>query len=196
MKKSKSLLTLVGLVGLLLVPVSVHAATDTDTTTVEVAIGETISVSTSTTVSINVVPVSGGSQSSESDTVTVATNSSSGYELTLENADADTDLEDGSNTIAAHAGTFAAPSALANNSWGYAVAGAGSFDASYSALDNVTTSTSLWAGVPGVGSSHTIASSNGPEASDQTTVWYSVKADTSKPSGTYTDTVLYTATTL
>ena len=189
----KVLLTASGL-AVLLLPTTVLAATDSDTTTINAEIESVISISTSTTVTINVIPITGGAQSSASDTVTVSTNNATGYNLTLANTDADTDLEDGANAIAAHTGTHASPTALANNSWGYAVAG-GNFDGSYSALSNAASSTSLWAGVPVAASPNTLKTTSTPSGSDVTTVWYSVKADTTKPSGTYTDIVTYTATT-
>ncbi len=179
----------------LVAPLSVQAAVDSGTTTVNANLGSTISLTTAGPVTLNVTPVAGGSQTSASDTVSVSTNNSTGYNLTIENSDANTGLVNGSDEIDAHAGNFASPSALANNSWGYAVAGTGSFDGSYSALDNVTSSASLWAGIPANGDGDTIKTTADTASGDNTTVWFSVKADTSKPNGTYTDTVTYTATT-
>lgn len=196
MKQIKTiLLSLVAVVGLVLVPVTAMAATDNENTTINASIQSVISVATSSTVAISVTPVSGGSQTSASDTVTVNSNHAAGYALTLSDSDADTDLENGANSIAAHAGTQASPTALANNRWGYAVASIGGFDASYSTITNATSSSSVWAGVPGAGSPNTIKSTATTASNDTTTVWYSVKADTTNPNGTYTDTVTYTATT-
>jgi hypothetical protein len=192
---TKITVSAVALLGLLVVPAStLYAVSDSEDTIVNALIGSSISITTSGTVNVSVTPVSGGSQSSASDTVTVATNNDSGYALTMEDSDSDTDLVNGGNTIAAHAGTHASPTALANNRWGYAVAG-GDFDVSYSALNNVTSSGSLWAGMPENGSPVTLKTTATTTAGDVTTVWYSVKADTSNPNGTYTDTVNYTATT-
>lgn len=176
------------------VPATTFAATQSDTTEINALIGSSISISSGATVNVSVTPVVGGSQSSASDAITVATNNASGYALTLADADADTDLVSGSNTIDAHTGVHATPTALANNSWGYAVPG-GNFDISYSALNNVTSSGTLWAGVPASGSPVTLKTTASTTAGDVTTIWYSVKADTTKPNGTYTDTVTYTATT-
>lgn len=176
------------------VPVTVLAAVDSDTTTINAVIDSVISISTDSPITLNVTPVSGGSQSSEVDTITVSTNNATGYNLTLANADANTNLVKGGDTIAAHSGTFASPSALANNTWGYAIAG-GDFDGSYTALDNVASSTTLWAGVPASGNAQTLKTTGTTASNDETEVWYSVKADTSKPNGTYSDTVTYTATT-
>ncbi len=195
-KKSKLVLgASLGLGSLILTPVTVMAATDSDTTTINASIASVISISSSGTVTLNVTPVSGGSQTSASDTVTVSTNNASGYNLTLADSDANTDLVNGGNDIPAHAGTQASPSALANNTWGYAVATVGGFDGSYSALDNVASSSTVWAGVPADGAANTIKTTGTTASNDTTTVWYSVKADTSNPNGTYSDTVTYTATT-
>ena len=191
----KLIVSAVALAGLLVVPAgTIYAVSDSDTTVVNALIGSSISISTSSTVNVSVTPVSGGSQSSALDTVTVATNNDSGYALTMEDSDADTDLVNGGNTIAAHTGTYGTPTVLANNSWGYAFAG-GNFDVSYSALNNVTSSGSLWAGMPASGAPVTLKTTATTTSGDATEVWYSVKADTTNPNGTYTDTVSYTATT-
>lgn len=192
---TKLLASAVALGGLLVIPTAtIFAATDSDTTDVNALIGSSISITSSGTVNVSVTPVSGGSQSSASDTISVSTNNASGYELTMEDDDADTDLVNGGNTIDAHTGTHGTPTVLANNSWGYAVPG-GNFDVSYSALNNVTSSGSLWAGMPASGAPVTLKTTATTASGDTTTVWYSVKADTTKPNGTYTDTVSYTATT-
>lgn len=178
--------------GLLLVPLGVSAATED--TVINATIDSTISITTSGTVAITVTPVSGGAQSSASDSVSVSTNDSDGYTLTLQDSDADTDLLNGSDDIDAHSGSQASPTALTNNRWGYAVASVGGFDSSYSTLSNVTSSVSKWAGVPASGAPNTLKTTSSTASNDATTVWYSVKADTSNPNGVYTDTVLYTAT--
>lgn len=178
-----------------IMPLGVSAATDTDNTTINATVASVITMTTSGSVGINITPVTGGAQSSASDTVTISTNNSAGFDLTLANSDATLTLTKGGDTIAAHAGTYASPTALANNSWGYAVGGLGTFDASYSALSNVTSSATKWAGVPASGSPQNIKSTSSTASGDTTTVWYSAKADPTKPNGSYTDTVTYTATT-
>lgn len=188
--KKTAIISLV--VGFVAVPLAAYA--QEDNTIVTANISSTISMTTSEDVAINVMPAVGGSQSSNSDTISVSTNGSSGYTLTLENADTDTELEGGIDDIAAHTGTLAAPTALSDNTWGYAVAGEGGFDGSYTQFTDDTSSATLWAGVPALGSGDTIKITNDPAPNDTTTVWYSVKVDTSKPDGEYTDTVLYTAT--
>ena len=193
---SKKLLAFASsLVAVLLLPITVFAATDSENTTINANIASVISVSTSSTVALNVTPVSGGSQTSASDTVSVSTNNSAGYTLTLANADATTTLVNGGNTIAAHAGTQGTPTALANNSWGYRVDSIGGFSTGGAVENNVTSSSITYAGVPATGAPNTIKTTAATASGDTTTVWYAVKADTSKPNGTYSDTVTYTATT-
>ena len=177
------------------VPMAVYAATSSANTTINANLGSTISISTSGSVTLNVTPVSGGSQTSASDTVSVSTNNSSGYYLTLSDSDANTNLVNGGNNIAAHAGTQASPSALANNRWGYRVDSIGGFSTGGAVENNVTTSSITYAGIPASGSPNTIKTTGATASGDTTTVWYAVKADTTNPKGTYTDIVTYTATT-
>ena len=176
-------------------PLTAFAANDSKNTTINGIIGSVISMTTLSTVTLNVTPVSGGSQTSASDTVAVSTNNATGYNLTLADSDATTSLVKGGDTIAAHAGTQAVPTVLANNTWGYAVGGVGGFDATYAVLSNVTSSTTKWAGMPATGAANLLKTTAATASADPTTVWYAVKADTTKPNGTYADTVTYTAST-
>lgn len=170
------------------------ASAVTSPTTIQATVGSTISVSSGPTVSMNLAPGGTAVVSSASDTVSVSTNNTAGYTLTLADTDADTSLVSGANSIAAHTGTHAAPTALANNTWGYAVAG-GAFDATYTALTNDTSTTSKWAGVPASSSPVTLKTTSTTASADTTTVWYGVKVNASQPTGTYSDQVTYTATT-
>lgn len=195
----RSIVAVFGVASIVLSPLGVSAATNTASTTVNVNVASTISISSSNNVSLNITPVAGGSQTSASDTVTVNTNSSTGYNLMLKDADATLTLTNGGQSIAASSNTMAAATTLANNTWGFAVASstpgvaANTFDASYSAISNQTSSSSKWAGI--TASDQRIKQTSEPASNDTTTVWYSAKVDTSKPSGTYTDVVTYTATT-
>lgn len=196
----KSVLTgslgVVGVVGVVLAPAAVFAATDSANTTINASVAATISISTSSTVTLNITPTGSGSASSSSDTVTVSTNRSSGYNLKLADADATVTLDNGGNSIAAASGTFASPAALGNNTWGYRVDNAGTFGAGpTSAQTNQASLSGTWAAVPASGSPATLKTTATTATNDTTTVWYGAKVDTSKPDGTYTDTVTYTATT-
>ena len=98
------------------------------------------------------------------------------------------------NNIASTTGTTAAPIALTNGTWGYAVAG-GAFSPSYTAETNNQTSTTKWAGVPASGGTAAVLKTSATTATaDTTTVWYAARVGLSQPTGTYTDTVTYTAT--
>ncbi len=181
--------------GLAVAPAVASAASSSANTTINATVGSTISITTASPVALSLTPTSGGVVTSASDTVTVNTNNSTGYALTLEDNDATTTLVSGGNTFTAHSGTFAAPTALANGTWGYAVASAGGFDASYSTENSNGSSTSKWAGVPASGSAVTLKTTGSAASNDTTTVWWAAKANTSQPNGTYSDIVTYTATT-
>ena len=73
--------------------------------------------------------------STDSYVVTVSTNSTAGYNLSISASDTTAALTGSvSDTIPASANLYASPTTLAVNTWGYAVAGLGTFDASYSQL--------------------------------------------------------------
>jgi hypothetical protein len=178
-------------------PITVSAAADTKSTTVTATIAPVISMTTSSTVAIGITPTGSGAASSASDTVTVNSNNSTGYNLTLSNNDSTlTQAGPASNTIAAHGGTFASPTTLCNNSWGYRVDNVGTFGTGpTSAQTNQANLSGTWAGVPTLASPQQLKTTATTAAGDVTTVWYGVKADTTKPSGAYSDSVTYTATT-
>lgn len=183
-------------VSLVTYPLQAHAATGTSSTTVSATIAPTISISTTGPVGISLIPTTGGVVSSASDTVTVNTNNTGGYTLSLSDADAATSLTSSGSTITAHGGTQTTPTALAANTWGYRVVGAGNFGAAaYSAESNNVSSNSTWSGLPTSASSNTIKTTGSPAANDTTTVWYGAKVTTAKPSGSYSDIVTYTAVT-
>lgn len=176
------------LLGASSVPVVVSGApvTDTEDTVINVDVAEVITIdSTSGTVSINATP--GGGDYTGTDTILVSTNDAAGYTLNLKDSDTVTNLVSGGNTIAAMTVAVACSAAwtndeaLADNEWGFKADALG--DASQ--YCPILTS---------AGSGNDIASSGSPVTSDSTTVTYAVKVTAVKPAGTYTDTVLYTAT--
>ena len=191
---SLSRVIVAGILGFVFVPLAGGAVTTTSTIIASVA--SIISVSSNGTLTLSVTPATGGSQTTDDDTVSVTTNSSSGYTLTLADTDATTTLVNGGDSISAHSGTQASPSALANNSWGYRVDTIGGFGAGPGAAStNQTTNTLTFAGVPATGAANTIRTTATTASSETTSVWYSVKVDGTKPSGSYSDSVTYTATT-
>lgn len=188
-----SLFALVALSSAFVVP----ASADTATTTVSSAIGSIISLfTTNTTVNINATPSAGGVQTIASDTVTISTNNATGYTLKVAETTGVNTLTSGANTIAASAGTLASPIAMAVNTWGYRVVGAGGFGATAtSAVSSAAIGALTFAAVPATATPDTIKTTATTATSDTTTVWYGVAVNTSKPSGTYTNSVTYTATT-
>lgn len=197
MKRLTSSLTVLAIATfVILSPVVASAATDTGNTTINATVNSTLTLSTSGTVGISLTPTTGAVVSSSSDSVSVSTNDANGYNLTLSDSDTVTTLAKGGDTVAAHAGTYAAPTALATNSWGYRIVGQGGFTAgAYTGESDATSSTSTWAGVASSASPVTIKTTATNAQNDATTVWYGVKMDNTKPTGVYTDTVTYTALT-
>ena len=153
----------------------------------------TTSQGTSNNVDLNLTPGASAVLTSASDALTVNTNDSLGYTLTLADADTTYTLTSGGNTIAATANTTATPATLAVNTWGWALPGA-PWDATYTVESNNTASTSKWAAIPTSASPYTLKSTSATATNDVTTVWYAAKVDSTKPTGTYTDGVVYTAT--
>lgn len=191
------LIAAVGFVAIAGVAAPLTASAVTANTTITATVNPTITVASTGAVSFILSPTATPVESRASDTVTVNTNDVLGYTLTLADSDAVTNLASGANTIGASAGTFAVPTTFTIlNKWGYAMAG-GNFSGSYTALNNDTTFTDKWAGVPATGSPQTLKTTAVTATNDTTTVWYGARVDSTQPSGTttpYTDTVTYTAT--
>lgn len=182
----------VTLLGILAVPVVAGAATGN--TTISTTIAAVISVTSNGTVSADVTPTVSGAQTTSSDTVSVTTNDSAGYTLKLEDADATTALASGGNTIMATSGTPASPAALTAGKWGWRIDSLGGFGAGpTSPLASGAIGSLTYAGIPAGGSPATLKTTATTASADITTVWYSVAASATQPTGVYTDTVTYTA---
>lgn len=175
--------TVVGVVGAS--ATGVLAASSSANTTINATIESVISAGTDfgaggtnpVTKTFNVTP-GGGVGTSTVQSIRISTNAAAGYQLTIKDADANTNLVNGSNTIAAHTGTHAAPTPLANNTWGYRLS---------------TYTANSYAGV--TATDVQINSSSAPVTDHATDVTYGALVDSSKPSGTYTDVITFTATT-
>lgn len=194
-RKSQNIMLAVAmLAGAVAIPTAAGAATTS--TTINSAIGSVISVFTSNgTVTANVTPTGAGAQTIASDTLTVSTNNTLGYTLQIADSDATTTLVSGGNSIAASSGTQASPVAQSANTWGYRVDGLGGFGAGPTSGQNSAAIGSLtFAGMPANSSPNTIKTTSSTASNDTTTVWYGVAANTSQPTGTYSDTITYTAT--
>ena len=191
------LAVLVGLSLFLSLSMTTIASAYTTSTTISSTLSGVISLfTTDVTVNDNVLPAASGAQTIASDTVTISTNDSAGYALRLGETSASSSLTYNSNTIPASSGTQAAPIAMADNTWGYRVDGVGGFGAGPTspASSTAISGTITFAAVPASGSPNTLVTTSGTATNATTTVWYGVAANTSIPSGTYTNSVTYTAT--
>lgn len=185
----------VGTLAILVSPLA--AAANTATTTITAQISSTISIfTTSSSITLGpFTPIVGGTQASASDTITVSTNAVNGYSLTLQSNTAGVTLVNGANSIATSAATPASPTTLANNTWGWREDTLSGFGAGPTNAGNASAAT--YAAFPAAGAPVTLlARGSGPYTSDVQTIWYSVKADTTKPNGNYVNSALYTATAL
>lgn len=180
--------------GMLVTPVIAGAATTSST--ISSVISPVISLfSSGGTVNVNVTPTGAGAQTIASDTITVSTNDSAGYTLQLAETGAVGTLTSGANTIPASAGTQTTPLAMAVNTWGYRVDNIGGFGAGpTSGASSQAIGAAKFAAIPATASPNTIKTTTGVATNDTTTVWYGVAANTSQPTGTYTNSVTYTVT--
>ncbi len=191
----RSLPAIIALVGLASSAVLVGSAAAA-TTSISSVISPVISLfTTSGTVNLNVTPTGAGAQTTASDTVTVSTNDVAGYTLQLAETGAGTTLLSGSNTIAATTGSPAVPIALTAGKWGFRVDSLSGFGAGpTTTLNSAVIGAVKYAAVPVTGSPLTLKTTAVTASNDTTSVWYSVAADTTQPSGTYTNSVTYTVT--
>lgn len=157
-----------------------------------------ITLTTSGSIAANVTPAGGATRCTVSqDTVTATTDSSTGYIVTLSDTDTTNTLTGSSGNITASAGTPAAPVVLAANTWGYRVDNIAGFGAGpTSGVTNAAIPTATFAAVPlSSGTASLIRSTASADGTAVATpVWYGVCANTSLVSGSYTDSVTYTAT--
>lgn len=173
-------------------PLGVKAAD----TTVSVSVsGVLTTFTTSGTVTLGALtPNATGTQSINNDVVTVGTNDTDGFTLTLNDADTTYTLASGGNSFANSSATPASPAALSNNTWGWRVDSLGGFGAGPTgAASNAAPSSLTFAGIPANASPYTLRTTSAT-GSQATNVWYSARANDSQPTGTYTNTVTYTAT--
>ena len=159
-----------------------------------------ITLATADTVNLNVQPTINDGVAAVKNTVIASTNSPAGYKLYLStNADLDENIyldgDESNNTadkkFAPTNGTYEEPGTLNKNSWGYAVAGLGNFDASY---DNAS-AISKFAKTPVYGSEQLIHTHVGTADNDVTEVYYAAKAGIDLASGSYATEILYTIMT-
>ena len=163
-------------------------------TTISSDISPVISLTSNGTVNLNATPTGNGVQTIASDTVSVSTNDNAGYTLQLNETNGSTTLTSGSNTIPAVSGTKTTPIAETASSWGYRVDSIGGFGSGpTSAGSNQAIGSLGFAAVPATSSPDTLKTTSAVAANDTTTVWYGIAVNDSIPSGTYTNSVTYTA---
>lgn len=172
------------------------ASAETSNTVITATIGSTISVQSTSNVALNINPTATQAKASSGKaTVTVSTNNATGYNLKIGMNGADRNLNKATDNITAHAGTLAAPTALANNTWGYRVENVGGFNAgNITPENNVNDLAGTLAGVPAQNAEEEIKNHNAAVQSNTTDVLFGAKVDATKPSGAYTGTVVFTAT--
>ena len=172
------------------------ASAETSNTVITANIGSTISVQSTSNVALNINPTATQAKASSGKaTVTVSTNNATGYNLKIGMNGADRNLNKATDNITAHAGTLTAPTALANNTWGYRVENVGGFNAgNVTPENNVNDLAGTFAGVPAQNAEDQIKNHNAAVQSNTTDVLFGAKVDATKPSGAYTGTVVFTAT--
>ena len=202
--KFKSVISFLLLVGVLFGGASVvSAATANDT--ISSVIPQLITITTGTgTVNLPITPTGGGVQTIGSDTVSVSSNDAAGYSLTIASANACTTLFTGTCATplltipALSLGTAAAPVIQTVNTWGYCATGTYVPSAlstscpSATASNQTISATNKFAGI--TTSAATIGSNSGVVASNTTTVYFAVAANTLQGAGTYGSSVVYTLT--
>ena len=152
-----------------------------------------ITAGASSSLALSITPASSARLSSNYQDVTVTTNAPGGYILNLSTSGASQNLASGGTTIGPSSGTLTSPLLSLNaNTWGYRVDGIGGFGTGTTQETNVANSAFKWAGIQASGSPDTIKSQNTAISNDTTRVWYAASIDATKPSGTYSGTVVYT----
>lgn len=150
------------------------------------------------TLFLAVNPTVTGSCTTQSDQVAVTTHDPNGYTLTLANQSTNTGLLNGASSVPAVSGTPASPLAL-TNTWGYRVDGWSGFGAGpTSPVTNVSPSGIAFAGTEASNvTADTIAQTSIENDNPvNTIIWYGICVNTNLnvPAGSYTSSVLYTAT--
>ncbi|PID52728.1 MAG: hypothetical protein CR972_00430 [Candidatus Moraniibacteriota bacterium] len=119
--------------------------------------------------------------------VTVTTDAPGGYDLLISQNHDMLHTGDSSTTIAAYAGTIASPTTWTNTGLGFTITDGTSVDAKWGTNPNFN-----YAGIPGVDTifHEKVGYTSG---GDDTTIGYQIDVPPSQKTGTYTNTVTYTA---
>ena len=153
-----------------------------------------ISLSSLGNVNLPVAPTVAGRCTIAGDTVSVSTGASTGYTLTLSSSTNETALLNGSSRIEASSGSVTSPTALVSNRWGFRVDSGNFGTGPTSTVQNVAIPATTFSGIPALSSPVTIfAPTTARPSPDNTNVWYGICVDTTRPSGSYSGSVTYTA---
>lgn len=197
---------------LLLAPAFASSTVQAVGTTIQTVVSGQITAFSNTNTgntNLNITSAAGVKQTIDKDTVSVSTNNTTGYTLKLQDSDASNALcitpGGGCTGIAATSGTTTTPAVMSGaNQWGYHIddgttkwcstaVNCGSLLTLPSA-NAATSSTLKFALVPlSSGSADTLKTTATTASSDTTPVYYAVNVDPTQASGTYADTVVYTA---
>ena len=162
-----------------------------------------LSLVTNQTLDATIKPAGNGSLYVTKDTIVGGTNSQYGYEVYVSvNSSSVNDIYlngDTTNTgtnqkINATTGTYDTPAALDitdGATWGYAIAGLGSFDATYNETNPA--SSAKFAAMPVIENKQLIHEVTTAAIDDETEIYYGIKADSSLEPGLYKTEILYTA---
>jgi hypothetical protein len=213
MPSYKNLILGLTVAGIASAPIFASTAAEAVGTTVQTVIASQITAFSNTNsgnTTLNIVSPSGVKQTIDKDTISVSTNDSNGYTLKIQDGNTSNALcvvQGAACTgIPGTAATSAAPAIMSGaNQWGYHIDDGTTTWCSTAVLcgslltlpsNSAATSTTLkFAQVPlSSGTADTIKTTATTASSDTTPVYYGVNVDPTQASGTYSDTVVYTAT--
>ena len=109
--------------------------------------------------------------------IIVSTNNPAGFALTMSISNSTTGLTHSNGLTTIPSTSNISPDALDINTWGY----------------NTGANATSFRRIPGIGTQTTIVNTNAPTESSTTTVTIGAKADTTLPSGSYSNTLRFTA---
>ena len=163
---------------------------------------EGTSLVTNKTIEATVHPEGESTLSIIKDTVIGSTSAQYGYEIYI-SVDSDTTNaiylncssthDEVGTRISATAGTYDTPIALDitdGATWGYAIAGLGSFDATYDEAN--PSATAKFAAMPTIGNEQLIHDAIAPTSDDAVDIYYGINLDSELESGIYKTKILYT----
>lgn len=179
-----------------------EAHADTDIAAVVAQTGYYINATSSAlngSINMNVDATPGGTMAVVKDTLNIKSNVPNGYNIYIAMKDTNAlKLDNSSATLPATSGTFASPTALSVNTWGYAIAksttGAPSNNFNTSYNPSIPDKNSVWAALPVKGNDQLIQSITTPNSDTgiNADVFYGANISTALTSGIYRGEIVYT----